>query len=282
MKQFLTVDTADLDESQLHQIWSVLNLLKTSFPDAISFSNQESLSRGTPPPKEEVKWVINSDGELGVEVYGVQYWYYRGESIVYGTTLRAGSAVRNSSDYGPLTYRYMKDKEFGRCLYPAMLPAHVQIPPQLLADEWKVVLSPERSFSGGFPRPNLPASLDIAGQPVTLEELRADVIAAKKKYRYTDHCFTWATVQSLLEAVTGEPVDLDEGPRSSTGAAGEDAELTLDEELIAMIRGGEALKAVKHKRDKSGLGLKEARDYVMRLARSHQLSLPVSATFGNY
>jgi hypothetical protein len=41
----------------------------------------------------------------------------------------------------------------------------------------------------------------IAGHSVGLEELKKDIAAAKLRYTYREFCFTWATVEALVEAL---------------------------------------------------------------------------------
>lgn len=43
--------------------------------------------------------------------------------------------------------------------------------------------------------------LSIASLNVPLEDLKADVIAAKEKFFYRDFCFSWATVLGLLNEI---------------------------------------------------------------------------------
>jgi hypothetical protein len=42
---------------------------------------------------------------------------------------------------------------------------------------------------------------DIAGHKVGIEELKADVAAAMNKFHYNDFCFTWVTVDALLNKI---------------------------------------------------------------------------------
>lgn len=59
--------------------------------------------------KDKVKWVVNNLGELGVEVEGVYYFLYKGDSLVY--ELEDG-AVR-------MWVRPVGKREFGEVCYPA-------------------------------------------------------------------------------------------------------------------------------------------------------------------
>ncbi len=44
-------------------------------------------------------------------------------------------------------------------------------------------------------------TIDIMGYDVNLTELIADVEAAKKKFTRDDFCFTWATVEGLIDSL---------------------------------------------------------------------------------
>jgi hypothetical protein len=63
--------------------------------------------------------------------------------------------------------------------------------------------------------------------------------------------------------ITQEPLPDTGSPVSPAG--------TGDEELLAMYSGSGYIHAIKYARDKYGLGLKEAKDYVDRLAQAHNV-----------
>lgn len=53
---------------------------------------------------DKVKWVVNSLGELGVRIDGVNYYLYKGESIVYGPDSGVDDIMK---------WRYVGKREFG-------------------------------------------------------------------------------------------------------------------------------------------------------------------------
>jgi len=64
--------------------------------------------------KHKPRWVVNSLGELGVEIQGKCYFVYKGRSIVYGE-----SDVGYDHDDGvPIMYRSIGKNEFGETVLP--------------------------------------------------------------------------------------------------------------------------------------------------------------------
>ena len=66
----------------------------------------QEIQAGAVPEKEDVKWIVNNLGELGVMVAGRCFFMYKGESIVYATA------------DGATHYRAVEGREFGECVYP--------------------------------------------------------------------------------------------------------------------------------------------------------------------
>lgn len=58
---------------------------------------------------DEVKWIVNSLGELGVEIRGRQFFCYKGESIEYNS---------EGDIDPPLRYRFVGNREFGETVKP--------------------------------------------------------------------------------------------------------------------------------------------------------------------
>jgi len=56
---------------------------------------------------KDVRWVVNSDGELGVEINGRYFFLYKGESIEYRYKCGASLMVRP-----------VEKREFGECCHP--------------------------------------------------------------------------------------------------------------------------------------------------------------------
>lgn len=61
-------------------------------------------------------------------------------------------------------------------------------------------------------------------------------------------------------------------------AAGEPPAIAYDAEIIELLRQGRQLQAIKHLRSRTGLGLKEARDYVNTLARRENIAVSAGAS----
>ncbi|MFC1751660.1 hypothetical protein ACFLY5_00755 [Patescibacteria group bacterium] len=62
-----------------------------------------------PLSAEEVEWVVNDIGELGVRIYGRSYYLYKGKSLVYRGTHDDGSPMRE---------RPVAKREFGEVCRP--------------------------------------------------------------------------------------------------------------------------------------------------------------------
>lgn len=60
---------------------------------------------------EEVQWVVNDLGELGVKVAGQFFFLYKGESLSYGPAPEHGNGE-------PMRYRPVFRREFGECCHP--------------------------------------------------------------------------------------------------------------------------------------------------------------------
>lgn len=60
--------------------------------------------------KEDVEWIVNDKGELGVMINNQAFFLYKGESFVYEDGLH--------DDSRPMQYRPVFKREFGECCYP--------------------------------------------------------------------------------------------------------------------------------------------------------------------
>lgn len=58
---------------------------------------------------EQVEWVVNDMGEIGVRISGVSFFLYKGESIVYSEKHEDGS---------PMMVRHVQKREFGEVCRP--------------------------------------------------------------------------------------------------------------------------------------------------------------------
>lgn len=109
----------------------------------------------------------------------------------------------------------------------------------------------------------------MAGDDVNLEaELRALLAEGRKidairRYREA----TGAELAAAKEAVEA----LERGERA---ASGESVDSVLESEIVAMLQGAKKIEAIKLYRERTGLGLKEARDAVEAIAVEHHLGVP--------
>lgn len=76
---------------------------------------------------DDVKWVVNSDGEIGVEVGGRVFFCYKAESLEYG-------------DGGALKYRPLEKREAGESL---RIPGQDGKAPYTHGDGWKFLPVPK-------------------------------------------------------------------------------------------------------------------------------------------
>lgn len=69
--------------------------------------------------EDDVKWIVNDLGELGVEVNGRCFFLYKGESLEYGKdgdTAKDGVCLHD--DGTPMRYRIVGKREFGETCHP--------------------------------------------------------------------------------------------------------------------------------------------------------------------
>ncbi len=64
----------------------------------------------SPPAADDVEWIVNDMGELGVRVRGGHYFCYKGKSLVYETGLH--------DDGRPILHRNVGKREFGETVWP--------------------------------------------------------------------------------------------------------------------------------------------------------------------
>ncbi len=65
-------------------------------------------------PEDDVKWIVNDLGELGVEVNGRFLFLYKGDSLEYGG--KDGACLHD--DGTPMLYRMVGKREFGETQWP--------------------------------------------------------------------------------------------------------------------------------------------------------------------
>lgn len=63
------------------------------------------------PTEDDVHWIVNSLGELGVEVGGHCFFCYNGESLEYKEPM-------HDEDGTPILYREIGKREFGETVWP--------------------------------------------------------------------------------------------------------------------------------------------------------------------
>lgn len=63
-----------------------------------------------PPHADDVEWIVNDMGELGVRVMGRCYFCYKGESLVYEHGIHDGNE--------PILHRNVGKREFGETVWP--------------------------------------------------------------------------------------------------------------------------------------------------------------------
>ena len=68
--------------------------------------------------EDDVKWIVNDLGELGVEVNGRCFFLYKGESYEYGKDGLAKNGVCVHDDGRPMHYRQVGKREFGETCHP--------------------------------------------------------------------------------------------------------------------------------------------------------------------
>lgn len=65
-------------------------------------------------------------------------------------------------------------------------------------------------------------------------------------------------------------------------AADKQPAMAYDAEILELLRQGRSLQAIKHLRSRTGLGLKEAKNYVGELARRENIAVSVGANQAGY
>lgn len=102
--------------------------------------------KSTPLKDDDVQWITNDNGELGVMIHGQSFFLYKGRSLVYKDA--------QHDDGSPMHYRPVFKREFGECAHPINynnpeLVGHVSLDD---SDDWKPLppASPEQ-ISGPSP-----------------------------------------------------------------------------------------------------------------------------------
>lgn len=63
--------------------------------------------------EDDVKWIVNSLGELGVEIEGRCFFLYKGRSLEYGIPGETKDGICLHADGTPMSYRIVGKREFG-------------------------------------------------------------------------------------------------------------------------------------------------------------------------
>ncbi len=59
---------------------------------------------------DDVEWIVNDNGELGVKIGEKAFFLYKGRSLTYESG--------KHDDGRPMMYRPVKKREFGECCHP--------------------------------------------------------------------------------------------------------------------------------------------------------------------
>lgn len=70
--------------------------------------------------EDDVKWIVNDFGELGVEVNGRFLFLYKGDSLEYGKHAEIKDGVCLHDDGTPMQCRMVGKREFGETCKPAL------------------------------------------------------------------------------------------------------------------------------------------------------------------
>lgn len=84
---------------------------------------------------EEVEWVVNDLGELGVKVGGQFFFLYKGRSLSYGRAPKHQNGE-------PMRYRPVFKREFGECAHPINYtnPSRIGSVSLTDSDQWRPIL----------------------------------------------------------------------------------------------------------------------------------------------
>ena len=82
---------------------------------------------------DDVKWVVNDNGELGVKIGEQFFFLYKGESLVYTSGTH--------DEGGPMHWRPVFKREFGECCHPFNYDDPTRIGAVSLSDsnEWQAL-----------------------------------------------------------------------------------------------------------------------------------------------
>ena len=65
--------------------------------------------------EENVEWVVNNLGELGVKIGDNMFFYYKGRSLRYNPN---EDPLEGAEGEGPIRWRHVYKREFGECIHP--------------------------------------------------------------------------------------------------------------------------------------------------------------------
>lgn len=122
-------------------------------------------SRGAAITADDVRWVVNDLGELGVEVGGRYFFCYKGDSLEYGT-----HGYCKHGDGTPMRVRPVGKREFGETVWP--LSWHVAGRSQ---DRYTVELSYYSGLSDGSPEDGKWRDLPVAPKAIKDDRVPFDV-----------------------------------------------------------------------------------------------------------
>lgn len=98
--------------------------------------------------EDDVKWVVNDLGELGVCVQGRYFFLYKGESLEYGSdpsNVRDGQALHD--DGTPMMVRPVGKREFGETCHPII---HMKVENGVIYDRTPHPYRQELTYTPGL------------------------------------------------------------------------------------------------------------------------------------
>lgn len=92
--------------------WAVMEAPPRSQPASVAPPGNPS-----PPLVNDVNWVVNDLGELGVEIHGAYFFMYKGRSLQYGT-YQSRNGMATHDDETEMRVRPIDGWEYGETVWP--------------------------------------------------------------------------------------------------------------------------------------------------------------------
>jgi hypothetical protein len=97
--------------------------------------------------EDDVRWIVNDLGELGVEVNGRFFFLYKGKSLEYGKHAEAKGGVCLHDDGTPMMYRMVGKREFGEVCKPII---HMKVENGVIYDRTPYPYRQELTYTPGL------------------------------------------------------------------------------------------------------------------------------------